>query len=149
MIYVNNNKLFSYETSFLLERRHVHRPNKLLPNGFAGVLLYLLLPLPLLFYRIISLFFRILYGFWIQVQNYTLVNWDARNSFSFGVYLCTFSIFCHTMTLKTQINRCVYLIGEYADGSICTNANECKFKRSPNWLHVCICVHSLNPVRLA
>lgn len=74
------------------------------------------------------------------MQNYTLVNWDARNSFSFGVYLCTFSIFCHTMTLKTQINRCVYLFGEYADGSICTNANECKFKRSPNWLHVCIYV---------
>lgn len=35
VIYANNNKLFPYETSFLLEHCHVYCPNKLLQTHFV------------------------------------------------------------------------------------------------------------------
>lgn len=134
VIYVNSNKLFSYETSFLLEHCHVYCLNKLLQTHFVDTNCCCCC-----WFFSGWHFFPIFFLFKLKCTICALLNLDAPNSFS----LCIISIFCHTMTLKTQINRlriikrCEYGLPMAQFVQMPANANAA-IARANQWIYLCI-----------
>lgn len=88
---------------------------------------------------LVGIFSQFFFLFKLKCTICALLNLDAPNSFS----LCIISIFCHTMTLKTQINRlriikrCEYGLPMAQFVQMPANANAA-IARANQWIYLCI-----------